>query len=111
MTSTDPHWLTGQYVDEDSPPWILGMNKSYFLLVMKIIMYYVVFFSLLTINLLALSVSLQCNRGTNKQTYAAIYAFLFGPIYLIFNYYFVRVLGTGQTCQFSDTNPFPYLSK
>ena len=110
MATSDPHWLTGQRVDEDSPPWILGMNKSYFLLVMKIIMYYVVFFSLLTINLLALSVSLQCNRGSNQQTFSAIYAFLFGPIYLIFNYYFVRVLAQGKLCEFSDTNPFPYMS-
>lgn len=110
MSRSQPHWLTGQTVDEDSPPWILGMNKSYFLLVLKVAMYYLIFFVLLTINLLALSVSLQCNRGSNRQTYSAIYAFLLGPIYLIFNYYFVRVLTKVDTCEFSDTNPFPYLS-
>lgn len=112
MSSSDPHWMTGQTVDQDSRPWIFGINKDYFLLVCKIIMYYFIFFALLTINLLALSVSLQCNRGTNQQTYSAIYAFLFGPIYLIFNYYFVRVLSKGgEMCQFSNTNPFPYFSQ
>lgn len=108
---SDPHWMTGQTVDEDARPWVLGMNKDYFLLVTKVILYYLVFFILLTINLLALSVSLQCTRGTGNQTTSAIYAFLFGPIYLIFNYYFVRVLSKGEMCQFSDTNPFPYFSK
>lgn len=110
MSSSDPHWMTGQTVDHNSAPWKFGMNKDYFLLVSKIIMYYVIFFVMLTINLLALSVSLQCNRNTNNQTYSAIYAFLFGPIYLIFNYYFIRGLSTGQTCTFSTTNPFPYFS-
>ena len=29
---SDPHWLTGEVIDESTPPWIFGMNKSYFLL-------------------------------------------------------------------------------
>ena len=108
--TNDPHWLTGDVVDEDSPPWVLGMNKDNVILNMRIVFMFLGFFILLTINLLALSV-LQCTRGTNKQTYSAIYAFFFGPIYLIFNYYFVRVLSKGESCKFSDTNPFPIFHK
>ena len=66
MTSSDPHWMTGQTVDHNSAPWKFGMNKDYFLLVSKILC--IIFFVMLTINLLALFVSLQCNRNT--QTYS-----------------------------------------
>ena len=89
---SDPHWLTNDVIDKNGPKWVFGMNKDYFLLVTKVILYYLVFFILLTINLLALSVSLQCTRGTGNQTTSAIYAFLFGPIYLIFNYYLIRLI-------------------
>ena len=29
------HWLTGEVLDEDTAPWILGINKSYFMLGLK----------------------------------------------------------------------------
>lgn len=102
------HWLTGEEMNNNSAPWILGMNKEYFILGIKTVFLFLAVFLLLTINLLALSVSLQCNRGTNKQTSSAIFAFFFGPIYLIMNYYFVRVLSKGESCEFSTQNPFPY---
>ena len=28
-----PHWLTGEIMDESSAPWILGLNRSKFLLI------------------------------------------------------------------------------
>lgn len=104
----EPHWLTGETMDETSARWILGVNKDYFMLGVRTVILFLGFFILLTINLLALSVSLQCNRGSNKQTASAIFAFFFGPIYLVMNYYFVRVLSKGESCKFSNTNPFPY---
>jgi len=102
------HWLTQENIDTDKAPWILGMNRDYFLLAVKTMFLFLGVFLLLTINLLALSVSLQCNRGTNKQTGSALFAFMFGPVYLIMNYYFVRVLSKGDSCEFSTQNPFPY---
>ena len=107
---SDPHWLTNDTIDKNAPKWVFGMNKDYFILGMKTVLMFLLFFILLTINLLALSVSLQCNRGTNKQTFSAIFAFFFGPIYLIMNYYFIRVLYKGESCQFSNVHPFPYMS-
>ena len=101
----NPHWLTGEVIDENTTPWVLGMNKSYFLLGMKATGIFILIFIILTLDFLALSVSIQCNRGKPNLT-SAIYAFFFGPIYLVVNYYFVRVLSKGESCEFSSENPF-----
>lgn len=106
--SGSKHWLTRQEMSEDNKKWVLGMNRELFLLGLRTVLLFFGVFLLLTINLLALSVSLQCNRGTNRQTLSAIFAFFFGPFYLIMNYYFNRVLSQNETCEFSTTNPFPY---
>lgn len=102
------HWLTGEVLDEDTAPWILGINKSYFMLGLKSAGMFLLVFIILTINFLALSVSLQCNRGKPNKLASAIYAFFFGPIYLIVNYYSVRLMSKGESCEFSTTNPFPF---
>jgi len=102
---SSPHWLTGEIIDENTTPWILGMNKSYFLLGIKAIGIFLLVFIILTLDFLALSVSLQCNRKT-PSLLSAIYAFFFGPIYLLINYYFVRVLSKGESCDFSSEHPF-----
>tara|TARA_Y200000002_G_C22624919_1_gene639846 strand:- start:603 stop:920 length:318 start_codon:yes stop_codon:yes gene_type:complete len=102
---TKPHWLTGEVIDESTTPWVLGMNKSYFLLGIKSVGIFLLIFIILTLDFLALSVSLQCNRGKPNLP-SAIYAFFFGPIYLLVNYYFVRVLSKGESCEFSSENPF-----
>jgi hypothetical protein len=101
----NPHWLTGEVIDENTTPWVLGMNKSYFLLAMKAAGIFILIFIILTLDFLALSVSIQCNRGKPNLT-SSIYAFFFGPIYLVVNYYFVRVLSKGESCEFSSENPF-----
>ncbi len=106
--SGSKHWLTRQKMSNDNKKWVLGMNREVFLLGFRTVLLFSGVFLLLTINLLALSVSLQCNRGTNKQTLSAIFAFFFGPFYLIMNYYYNRVLSKNETCEFSTTNPFPY---
>ena len=59
---SSPHWLTGEIIDENTTPWVLGMNKSYFLLGVKAIGIFLLVFIILTLDFLALSVSLQCNR-------------------------------------------------
>lgn len=102
------HWLTGETVNESGKKWILGLNRTYFLLGLKTAGMFLLVFIILTINFLALSVALQCNRGTQKQTPVALFAFFFGPIYLIVHYYFIRIQGQGKDCEFSNINPFPY---
>ena len=106
---SEPHWLTGEYLDDNQVQWLFGMNRSYFLLGLKNRRnVFISLFVLPSTCFLALSVALQCNRGTNRQTNVPIFAFMFGPIYLLVNYYFIRLLSKGQDCQFSNTRPFPY---
>ncbi len=105
---SDPHWLTGEYLQENEAKWLFGMNRSYFLLGLKTVGMFLFIFIYLTISFLALSVALQCNRGAHGATKVAIFAFMFGPIYLMVNYYFIRLLSKGQDCEFSNTRPFPY---
>ena len=100
------HWLTGEVLDEDSAPWVLGMSKSYFMLGIKSAGMFLLVFLILTINFLALSVSLQCNRGKANNFFSALYSFFFGPIYLMVNYYSVRLMSKGESCEFSTTDPF-----
>lgn len=55
-------------------------------------------FFVLTINFSALSLSLHLNRNSpiHIKIGNAIYAFLFGLIYILLNYYFYRVLKKGK---------------
>lgn len=65
---------------------------------------------LATTNFLALSISLNCNKFETPTTRfcAAIYAFFFGFIYLIVNYYTYRVITLGKICQFDEQRVFPF---
>ena len=47
------HWLTGEVLDEDTAPWVLGMNKSYFMLGMKSAGMFLLVFIILVIDFLA----------------------------------------------------------
>ena len=64
---------------------------------------------LFTINFLALSLSLQCNRDKSifHKVFVGMYAFLFGFIYLFVNYYSYRVMTLGEPCQIDTTQLFP----
>ena len=46
----EAHWLTGETIDENTQPWILGVNKSYFLLGIKSAGMFLLVFIILTIN-------------------------------------------------------------
>ena len=78
---------------------------NFFLLFIKLLF----MVALITINFLALSVSLNCNRDSPLSTKvgAAIYAFLFGFIYLFINYYSYRVMTQGKLCEFDQEYLFP----
>ena len=67
------------------------------------------FFLLLSINLVALSISLQCNVGSGNIFYkiaSGMFAFMFGILYIIFNYYMYRIKVNNKPCVICRTNIF-----
>ena len=76
---------------------------------MKRALLYIFLFILLTVNLIALSVSLQCNKESNifYKLASGLFAFMFGILYLIFNYYMYRVNKNNDPCTICKTNIFP----
>ena len=70
------------------------------------------FFLLLTVNLVALSISLQCNVGSGNILYkiaSGMFAFMFGILYIIFNYYMYRIKVNNKPCVICRTNLFEML--
>ena len=65
---------------------------------------------ILTLNFLGLSVSLNCNadQELSQRIFAAIFAFFFGFVYLIINYYTYRVIGQGKICKMNPDKLFPF---
>lgn len=71
---------------------------------------YLLVFIIFTFNLVALSISIQCTNG-RYMTYrvaSAFFAFLFGIIYIAFNYLQYRVNIEGNPCQLCGDDPFPF---
>ena len=66
--------------------------------------------SILTLNFLGLSVSLNCNADQElaQRIFAAIFAFFFGFVYLLINYYTYRVIGQGKICKMNPDKLFPF---
>jgi hypothetical protein len=69
---------------------------------------FILIFLLLTTNIIALSVSLQCNKGSNifYKIASGMFAFMFGIIYLIFNYLMYRVNVNNDPCVICRNNIF-----
>lgn len=67
---------------------------------------------LFIVNITALSISLQCNRdaGMGMRIMSAIFAFCFGLLYILLNYYGYRLMTLNKPCEFSATQPFPPLN-
>ena len=65
---------------------------------------------IITINFLALSISLNCNVNENpfKKFFAALFAFFFGFVYLIVNFYIYRVLTMKKICDINEDYLFPF---
>ena len=80
--------------------------KDYFILLFK----YGFLVVLLTVNFLGLSVSLNCNADQeySLRVFSAIFAFFFGFVYLIVNYYTYKVLGEGKICKMNKDKLFPF---
>ena len=79
---------------------------DYFILVIK----YGFLVCVLTLNFLGLSVSLNCNadQELSQRIISAIFAFFFGFVYLIINYYTYKVLGQGKICKMDRDKLFPF---
>jgi hypothetical protein len=75
-------------------------NSEFFGTYLKRSLLYIFLFLLLTVNLIALSVSLQCNKESNifYKMASGLFAFMFGILYLIFNYYMYRVKVNNKPC-------------
>lgn len=65
---------------------------------------------LMTMNFIALSLSLNCNVDQEFFTriFSAIFAFFFGFVYILVNYYTYRVLGQGKICKCDKVSLFPF---
>jgi hypothetical protein len=83
-------------------------NTEFFGTYMKRALLYIFLFLLLTVNLIALSVSLQCNKESNifYKMASGLFAFMFGILYLIFNYYMYRVKVNNKPCVICKDNVF-----
>ena len=71
---------------------------------------YLFLVTILTLNFLGLSVSLNCNADQEMFTriISAIFAFFFGFVYLIINYYTYKVLSQGKMCKMDRDKLFPF---
>ena len=71
---------------------------------------YLFLVAILTLNFLGLSVSLNCNADQELFTrvVSAIFAFFFGFVYLIINYYTYKVLSQGKICKMNREKLFPF---
>ena len=90
----------------DNPTTFSDKLQDYFILVIK----YGFLVVLLTVNFLGLSVSLNCNADQEfgMRVISAIFAFFFGFVYLIVNYYTYKVLGEGKICKMNKDKLFPF---
>jgi hypothetical protein len=61
---------------------------------------------------MGLSVALNCNadEALFKRIVSAIFAFFFGFVYLLVNYYTFKVMYQGKICKFSKEKLFPFKS-
>ena len=91
--------------DKQNLTWNDQFN-DYVILFLK----YSFFVGILTLNFLGLSVSLNCNADQELMTriFSAIFAFFFGVVYLLINYYTYKVLSQGKMCKMNRDKLFPF---
>ena len=65
---------------------------------------------ILTINMTALSVALNCNKDSSlpMKYGSGVLALFFGIVYLMINFYSFRLLTKRELCEFDKTNLFPF---
>ena len=92
----------------DNPTTFSDKIQDYFILLVK----YGFLVVLLSLNFLGLSVSLNCNADQEfgMRIISGVFAFFFGFVYLIINYYTYKVLGEGKICKMNKDKLFPFKS-
>jgi hypothetical protein len=91
-------------VDKNNVLWT-DQLQDYIILLLK----YGFLVLILTLNFLGLSVSLNCNadQSISIRIGSAIFATLFGFVYLLVNYYTYKVLSQGKLCKMNRDKLFP----
>lgn len=91
--------------DQNAVTWKDQIN-DYIILFLK----YTFLVVLLTLNFLGLSVSLNCNADQEMFTRvaSAVFAFFFGFVYLLINYYTYKVMSQGKMCKMNREKLFPF---
>lgn len=84
--------------------------STYFFKYLELVFKYGLMVILMCMNFIALSLSLNCNAGEEffKRIASAIFAFFFGFIYILVNYYTYRVMSKGQICKMNKEKLFPF---
>lgn len=74
---------------------------------------FVFVFILLFLNLIAVSLSLQCNEGRDMpfKIASALFAFMFGFIYIIINYFLYKINVRKWPCILNANDPFFFMSQ
>ena len=67
-------------------------------------------FIIFVMNFIAVSISLQCNQDKSLivKISSAMFAFMFGFLYILINYFMYRVNLKGNACAICSDNPFPF---
>jgi len=67
-------------------------------------------FIVFVMNFIAVSISLQCNQDKSLMVKisSAMFAFMFGFLYIVINYFMYRVNLKGTACTICSDNPFPF---
>tara|TARA_Y100000590_G_C15366142_1_gene880797 strand:- start:247 stop:576 length:330 start_codon:yes stop_codon:yes gene_type:complete len=67
-------------------------------------------FVVFLMNFIAVSISLQCNKdkGHMVKISSALFAFMFGFLYILINYFMYRVNLKSNACIICSDNPFPF---
>ena len=83
---------------------------TYFNKYMTLCFKYGLMFIFVSFNFIALSISLNCNvdKPIGTRIISALFAFFFGIIYIIVNYYTYRVLHQGKICKMNKERLFPF---
>jgi hypothetical protein len=90
----------------DNPVTWQDQLQDYGILFLK----YLFLVTILTLNFLGLSVSLNCNadQEMTHRIMSGVFAFFFGFVYLIINYYTFKVLSQGKICKMNRDKLFPF---
>lgn len=67
-------------------------------------------FVMVSINFVALSIALNCNKNATFSTrlFSGIFAFFFGFIYIVVNFYTYRILTMKKMCEIDKERLFPF---